>query len=79
MADEDEWDAWAGRGAERRQGLAHVLITAWDEDSAYRVFDALVECFPGIGPPCPRPVRPGRVALAVVAPTLGRGPGPLPL
>lgn len=71
----DVWDQWGQWGASRGRGIAHVLITARDEDSAYRVFDALVECFPGIDPPCPRPARLGLVAFAVVAPTLGPGPG----
>jgi hypothetical protein len=50
-------------------GLAHVRITAADEASAYRVFDALVERFPGVEPPVRRPSRHGLVVLAVVAPT----------
>ncbi len=54
-------------------GLVHVLITARDESSAYLVFDALVERFPGVEPPTPRPVRPGLVAFAVLTPT--RAPG----
>jgi hypothetical protein len=50
-------------------GLVHVLITARDETSAYRVFDALVERFPGVEPPVPRPARPGLVAFCVRTPT----------
>jgi hypothetical protein len=46
-----------------------VRITAADEASAYRVFDALVERFPGMEPPVRRPSRHGLVVLAVVAPT----------
>jgi hypothetical protein len=55
-------------------GLVHVLITARDESSAYRVFDALVERFPTVGPPTPRSEPPGLVVLAVLAPTLGALP-----
>ncbi|MBY8878767.1 hypothetical protein [Actinacidiphila acidipaludis] len=59
----DEWDPrWT-------PGLAHVLITAGDETSAYRIFDALVDRFPGVEPPTRPPARPGTVVLAVVAPT----------
>jgi hypothetical protein len=59
-------------------GVAHVLITAWDENTAYRVFDALVERFPGVDPPVPWPAHPGLVAFRVRTPTLGstRGRGP---
>jgi hypothetical protein len=52
-------------------GLVHVLITALDETSAYRVFDALVERFPAVDPPQPHPAPPGLVAFAVRTPTLG--------
>lgn len=52
-------------------GLVHVVITARDESSAYRVFDALVEWFPGVEPPDPWPARPGLVALSMFAQTLG--------
>ena len=52
-----------------RDGLVHVLITARDETSAYLVFDALVERFPGVEPPTPRPARPGLVTFAVLTPT----------
>jgi hypothetical protein len=67
----------------RTDGLAHVLITAGDEASAYRVFDALVERFPGVEAPVPWPARPGLVAFRVLAPTLGpaaarRAPRQLP-
>lgn len=57
----------------REPGLVHVLITARDESSAYRVFDALVESFPAVGPPAPRDDPPGLVVLAVLTPTLGGG------
>lgn len=53
----------------RWPGLAHVLITARDETSAYRVFDALVDRFPGVNAPCPRQTRPGLVVLSVITPT----------
>ena len=58
-------DAW-----ERLEepGLVHVLITARDECSAYRVFDALVDRFPAVDP-APGPERQGLVVLAVLAPT----------
>ena len=55
----------------RRAGLVHLLITARDEASAYRIFDALVERFPGVEAPCPRPAPDGLVAFSVLAPTLG--------
>ena len=54
-------------------GLVHVVITARDEASAYRVFDALVECFPAVEPPQRRPAPPGLVAFVVRTPTLGAG------
>lgn len=57
-------------------GLAHVVITARDEASAYRVFDALVERFPGTEAPVPWPARPGVVTLRVLTPTLAPPPGP---
>lgn len=57
-------------------GLAHVVITARDEASAYRVFDALVEHFPGVEAPVPWPARPGLVALRVLTPTLLAPLGP---
>jgi hypothetical protein len=57
----------------REPGLVHVLITARDESSAYRVFDALVDRFPAVGPPVPRPGRQGLVVLAVLAPTRACG------
>ncbi|WP_188280116.1 hypothetical protein [Streptomyces sp. CBMA29] len=53
----------------REPGVVHVLITARDEASAYRVFDALVDRFPAVGPPAPGRSRPGLVVLAVLAPT----------
>ena len=62
MAEEDWTGPWTS-------GLVHVLITAADEASAYRVFDALVERFPGVEAPTPRPARPGQVALSVLTPT----------
>lgn len=65
----EEWDH------RRTTGLVHVLITAGDEAAAYRVFDALVERFPGTDPPTPQPARPGTVVLAVLAPTLDAIPG----
>lgn len=55
----------------RGSGLVHLLITARDEASAYRIFDALVERFPGVEAPCPRPAPDGLVVLSVLAPTLG--------
>lgn len=64
----EEWDP------RRTPGQVHVLITAVDEASAYRVFDALVERFPGVDPPTPQPARPGTVVLAVLAPTLDAVP-----
>jgi hypothetical protein len=54
-------------------GLVHVLITARDESSAYRVFDALVDRFPAVNPPAPRPARQGLVVLVVLAPTRNTG------
>jgi hypothetical protein len=53
----------------REPGLVHVLITARDEVSAYRVFDALVDRFPAVGPPVPGRPRPGLVVLSVLTPT----------
>lgn len=44
----------------REPDLVHVLITARDESSAYRVFDALVDRFPAVNPPALRPALPGR-------------------
>ncbi|SEO96096.1 hypothetical protein SAMN05216267_10616 [Actinacidiphila rubida] len=65
----EEWDP------RRTLSLVHVLITAGDEASAYRIFDALVDRFPGIDAPSPRPpARPGTVVLAVLAPTLDAVP-----
>ena len=60
----DEWDP------RRTPGLVHVLITAGDEASAYRIFDALVDRFPDVGPPTRPPAGPGTVVLAVLAPTV---------
>lgn len=62
------------RDTRRTTGLVHVLITAGDEASAYRIFDALVDHFPGIDPPTPQPASPGTVVLAVLAPTLDAVP-----
>ena len=58
----------------REPGLVHVVITARDADSAYRVFDALVDSFPAVDPPARLTAPPGLVAFAVLAPT--RGPDP---
>lgn len=55
-------------------GLVHVVITACDADSAYRVFDALVDRFPAVDPPARLAAPPGLVAFAVLTPT--RGPEP---
>jgi hypothetical protein len=66
-------DDWEDLG---RPGLVHILITARDETSAYRVFDALVERFPGVNPPAPGPARPGLVVFTVLAPTQDPLPGP---
>jgi hypothetical protein len=52
----------------------HVVITARDADSAYRVFDALVDRFPAVDPPARLAAPPGLVAFAVLTPT--RGPEP---
>lgn len=57
----------------REPGVVHVLITARDESSAYRVFDALVDRFPAVGAPTPGTPRPGLVVLAVLAPTRACG------
>jgi hypothetical protein len=65
---EEVADAWHWL---RYPGLVHLLITARDEASAYRVFDALVERFPGLEPPSLRPAPDGLVAFSVLAPTLG--------
>ncbi len=55
----------------------HVLITAGDETSAYRVFDALVDRFPGVDPlPAPAAL-PGLVVLSVPAPTREAGRRPV--
>jgi hypothetical protein len=70
---DEEWDTWREL---RGPGVAHVLITARDETSAYRVFDALVDRFPGVEPPRPGPARSGLVTFAVITPTLGPCPGP---
>ena len=59
----EEWDP------RRTPGLVHVLITAADEASAYRIFDALVDRFPGVDPPTHPPAGPGTVVLAMLAPT----------
>jgi hypothetical protein len=61
------------RDGVRWPGLVHVLITARDEASAYRVFDALVERFRGADPPCPGPAWPGLVVFSFLTPTLGPG------
>ncbi|NUR66315.1 MAG: hypothetical protein HOQ47_11185 [Streptomyces sp.] len=50
-------------------GLVCVVVTARDPDSAYRVFDALVDRFPAVGPPACRAAPPGLVSLAFLAPT----------
>ena len=50
-------------------GVVQVVITARDENSAYRVFDALVHCFPAVDAPVSRAAPPGLFALAVLAPT----------
>lgn len=55
-------------------GVVHVVITARDADSAYRVFDALVDRFPAVDPPAPLTAPHGLVAFAVLTPT--RGPDP---
>jgi hypothetical protein len=68
----------AERVPRQRDGLVHVLITARDEPSAYRVFDALVERFPGVEPPDPRPSPEDLVVFSVLTPTLGPTPGPAP-
>jgi hypothetical protein len=52
-------------------GFVHVLITARDEASAYRVFDTLVDRFPGVHPPSPCPAGPGLVVFSVLTPTHG--------
>lgn len=62
MAEEDWTGPWTS-------GLVHVLITAADEASAYRVFDALVERFPGVEAPVQWVSRHGLVVLAVPTPT----------
>ncbi|SFE61542.1 hypothetical protein SAMN05216251_10479 [Actinacidiphila alni] len=64
----------------REPGLVQVVITSWDESSAYRVFDALVDRFPRTGPPggAPDPLS-GLVVLTVRTPTdppPGRGSPP---
>lgn len=64
MAEDRECPQWPGQ--------VHVLITARDEDSAYRVFDALVDRFPEVDPPAMCVSRPGLVVFSVLAPTLGR-------
>jgi hypothetical protein len=66
----------ADRVPPQRDGLVHVLITARDETSAYRVFDALVERFPGVEPPDPCPSPHDLVVFSVLAPTLGSTPAP---
>lgn len=55
-------------------GPVHVVMTARDAESAYRVFDALVDRFPAVDPPARLAAPPGLVAFAVLTPT--RGPGP---
>jgi hypothetical protein len=55
-------------------GLVHVVITARDADSAYRVFDALVDRFSAVDPPARLAAPPGLVVFAVLTPT--RGPEP---
>lgn len=54
-------------------GLVHVLITARDERSAYRVYDALVDCFPGVDAPATCPSHHGLIVLTVMTPTCGLG------
>ncbi|MFI0720360.1 hypothetical protein [Streptomyces sp. NPDC021224] len=56
----------------REPGLVHVVVTAGDAASAYRVFDALVDRFPAVGPPARLGAPPGLVSLAFVAPTAPR-------
>ncbi|WP_031517520.1 hypothetical protein [Streptomyces sp. NRRL F-5123] len=59
----------------REPGLVHVVITAGDAASAYRVFDALVDCFPAVEPPASLGAPPGLVSLAFLAPTRTRHSG----
>ncbi|MGW5350709.1 hypothetical protein ACWERV_09345 [Streptomyces sp. NPDC004031] len=58
----------------REPGLVHVVVTAGDAASAYRVFDALVDRFPAVGPPARLGAPPGLVSLAFVAPTAPTAP-----
>lgn len=66
MAEEDWTRTWTRTWT---SGLVHVLITAADEASAYRVFDALVERFPGVEAPVRGVSGHGIVMLAVSTPT----------
>jgi hypothetical protein len=50
-------------------GLVHVVVTARDATSAYRVFDALVDRFPAVDPPDWLAAPPGLVAFALLTPT----------
>jgi hypothetical protein len=64
-------DDWERHDWERLQepGLVHVVVTARDANSAYRVFDALVDRFPAVDPPAWLTAPPGLVAFAVLTPT----------
>lgn len=59
-------------------GQAHVVITAADEVAAYRVFDALVDRFPGTDPPIGHHVERDRVELSVLTQTLDPAASPPP-
>ncbi|MFI0896294.1 hypothetical protein [Streptomyces sp. NPDC020983] len=58
----------------REPGVVQVVVTARDAASAYRVFDELVDRFPGAGAPVPLGAPPGLVSLAFLAPTGPRRP-----
>jgi hypothetical protein len=65
----DDWERL------REPGLAHVLITACDASSAYRVFDALADRFPAVDPPAWLSAPPGLAAFAVLTPIRGADGG----
>lgn len=58
----------------REPGLVHVVVTAGDAASAYRVFDALVDRFPAVDAPARLGAPPGLVSLAFVTPTAPTAP-----
>lgn len=58
----------------REPGLVHVVVTAGDVASAYRLFDALVDRFPAVEPPACLGAPPGLVSLAFLTPTAPTAP-----